>query len=150
MSSQLNPVDRHEEVVEREQPGYREREAVVVDEVAEQRATLARLNQLVWLLAGLLEALLALRFLLRLIAANATAAFAQWVYTLSDLFLFPFSGLIANPNVGGATFEITTLIAMLVYALLAWAVTAFLRVLFTRSYTSSRVTHRHIDTDERE
>lgn len=147
MSIQTDPVDRREEVIERREPGYVEREAVVSDVVAQQRSALARVSQLLWLLAGLLEAMLALRFLLRLLGASESAAIATWVYRLTDLFLFPFQGLFNNPTVGPAVFEITTAIAMLVYAVAAWAFVTLLNVLFARSYTTTSSTHRHISTD---
>jgi len=80
-----------------------------------------KLTQLVWLGLGILETLIALRVLLRLMAANPNNPFAVLLYAFTDLFLFPFAGLIRNPAVGGMVFEITSLIAMLVYALAFWA-----------------------------
>ena len=80
-----------------------------------------KLTQLVWLGLGILETLIALRVLLRLMAANPNNPFAVLLYAFTDLFLFPFAGLIHNPAVGGLVFEITSLIAMLVYALAFWA-----------------------------
>ncbi len=147
MTIQTDPVDRREEVVERSEPGYVEREAVVSDVVAQQRSNLARVGQFIWLLAGLLEAMLALRVLLRLLGASTSAAIAEWIYRITDLFLIPFQGLFANPTLGPATLEITTAVAMLVYALAAWALITFLNVVFARSYTTTRSTQRRIDTD---
>jgi uncharacterized protein YggT (Ycf19 family) len=149
MALPSEPVDRREEVVERQQPGYAEREAVIVDEVAERRAGLLRVNQLIWLLTGLLEGLFALRLVMRLIAANPAAPFAQFVYGLTAPFLLPFQGLLGTPSVGDAALEITTIIAMIVYALIAWALTALINVLFYRNYATSRTLHRRIDTDIR-
>ncbi|MGQ0604541.1 MAG: YggT family protein [Anaerolineales bacterium] len=149
MSLPSEPVDRHEEVVERQQAGYAEREAVVVDEVAGRRAGLSRVTQLIWLLAGLLEALLALRLFMRLIAVNPDAPFAQLVYGFTAPFLLPFQSLIGTPSVGDAALEITTIFAMIVYALIAWALAALFNVLFARSYATSRTVHRRIDTDIR-
>lgn len=80
-------------------------------------------------------------------APASSAAIATWIYRLTDLFLFPFQGLSANPTVGATVFEITTAIAMLVYAVAAWAFVTLLNVLFARSYTTTSSTHRHISTD---
>ena len=79
-------------------------------------------TQVIWLLLGILEVMLALRFVLKLIAANPASPIAAAIYSFTDLFLFPFAGLTATPAVGGMVLEISTLIAMAIYALLAWAV----------------------------
>ncbi len=78
-------------------------------------------TQLIWLLLGILEGLLALRFLLKLIAANPGSPIAVFIYNFSGLFLGPFTGLTITPAAGGIVLEISTLIAMLIYALVGWA-----------------------------
>jgi len=72
-------------------------------------------TQLVWLFLGILEGLLALRFVLKLIAANPDSPIAVFIYGLTSIFLFPFSGLTVTPSAGGMVLEVPTLIAMLVY-----------------------------------
>ncbi len=148
MTIQTPPEDRREEVVEIEEPGYHERRAIVSDPVAAQRASLNRVNQFVWLLTVLLEALLAVRGLLSLFGANPGAAFAQLVYGVSDLFLAPFRGLFSNPTLGASTIELTTAVGMVAYAVAAWAVVQLLTVLFMRSYVTTGTVHRHIETRE--
>ena len=78
-------------------------------------------TQLIWLLLGILEGLLGLRFLLKLIAANPSSPIAAFIYALSGLFLSPFHGLTATPAAAGMVLEISTLIAMLVYGLVGGA-----------------------------
>jgi hypothetical protein len=56
---------------------------------------------LIWLLLGILEAMLALRFGLKLIGANAASPFAVFIYGFTGLFLFPFAGLTGAPAAGG-------------------------------------------------
>jgi YGGT family len=95
--------------------------------------TLMKITQFVWLLAGVLETLFAVRIILKLIAANASAGFAQFITNLTAPFLAPFAGLITNPTASnGSVLEITTLIAMLVYALLAWGIVRLLWIVFER------------------
>src|SRR5512145_1613661 len=79
-------------------------------------------TQLVWLGFGILETLIALRILLKLIAANPASPIAVLIYGFTDLFLFPFVGLTATPAVGG----------MVVYALIAWAIERTIWVIFYR------------------
>ena len=92
-----------------------------------------QLTQLIWLLFGLLEALIGLRVVLRLIAANPSNPFARLVYGLSYVFVWPFVGLTRTPSANGAVLEISSLIGMFVYALLAWAVAQLVWIVFDRA-----------------
>ena len=98
----------------------------------ERRILTFKVTQLVWLVFGILEALLALRFVLKLIAANPASPFAVFIYGFTGLFLFPFAGLTATPSAGGMVLEISTVIAMAVYALLAWGLERIVWVIFYR------------------
>ncbi len=139
-----DPVDRREEVRIHQDPGRDERERVVVDTVAERRLILYRLSQFVWLLTGILETLIGLRITLKLIAANPNAGFARFIYAITQLFLFPFTGLTINPSFEGMVLEISSLIAMIVYAIAAWAVVQALWLIFFRTHTSSVSTYRRV------
>ena len=88
----------------------------------EQRVFTFKLTQLVWLLFGLLEALIALRVFLKLIAANPGNPCAALVYNLSAVFLWPFFGLTGTPAANGMVLEIPSIIAMIVYGFLAWVI----------------------------
>jgi hypothetical protein len=112
----------------------------------ERRIFTFKATQLVWLFLGILEALLALRFVLKLIAANPDSPFAVFIYGFTNLFLFPFAGLTVTPSAGGMVLEIPTLIAMLVYGLIAWAVERIIWVIFYRprgSVTQTTTTDEH-------
>lgn len=91
-----------------------------------------KITQLVWFLLGILEALLGLRFLLKLIAANPNSPIAALIYAFTGLFLAPFRGLTPTPASGGMVLEITTLFAMLIYGLLGWAVERLVWLIFYR------------------
>jgi hypothetical protein len=91
----------------------------------------------------ILEALLALRIGLKLIGANPDSPFAALIYGFTNLFLFPFAGLIGTPTAGGMVLEISSLIAMLVYALVGWAFERLVWVMFYRPREAAvAVTHR--------
>ena len=64
----------------------------------EQRIFTFKATQLVWLLFGVLEALIALRILLKLFGANAASPVAAFLYGFTDLFLWPFAGLLGTPQ----------------------------------------------------
>lgn len=82
---------------------------------------LFRLSQMVWYAFGLLEALLAIRFILKLLGANPEAGFTNLIYSLTYPFAEPFLGVFSQSAVSDVVFEWTTLLAMAVYALVAWA-----------------------------
>lgn len=88
----------------------------------DRRQTLAKATQIIWLLTGILEALIGIRFLLQLLGANPQAGFAQFIYGITAVFLAPFLPLFPSPSAAGWVLELSSLVAMLVYALGAWGV----------------------------
>ncbi len=83
---------------------------------------LYRGTQIVWYLLGLLEILLAFRFILKLLGANAEAGFSNLVYGITYIFTAPFLSVFRMTKVSGSIFEWTTLLAMVVYWLIALAI----------------------------
>jgi hypothetical protein len=102
------------------------------DPEKEQRIFTFKATQLIWLLFGILEALIAIRIGLLLIGANPESPIVAMIYGLTGLFLFPFTGLISSPSAGNFVFELSSLFAMLIYALLAWAIERIVWLLFYR------------------
>ena len=98
----------------------------------ERRIFTFKATQLVWLLFGILEALIALRIGLKLIGANPDSPVAALIYGLTSLFLAPFAGLVGTPSAGAMVLEISSVIAMVVYALIAWALERIIWVIFYR------------------
>jgi len=84
---------------------------------------LYRGTQIVWYILGLLEALLAFRFVLKLLGANPNAGFTSFIYGISGPFAAPFLNVFKISKVEGNIFEWTTLLAMLVYWLIAVGIT---------------------------
>lgn len=133
--------DRHEHVEVTQEGEYEVRREVVENVAAARYDTLMKITQLIWLLFGGLMGIIALRVVLRLIAANPANPFANLVYRITDLFLWPFYGLTAEPAVGGMVLEIPSIIAILVYALIAWALVKIIWLLFHRPPTRSVSTY---------
>ncbi len=134
--------DREEYVEVVRNPGEYQQRHVVRDVAADQRVTISRITQILWLLFGFLEALIGLRVILKLIGANPAAFFAQMIYGITDVFLWPFAGITPDPGVGAYQLEISSIIAMIVYALVAWGLTKLIWVLFYRPNTSSASVYR--------
>jgi YggT family protein len=125
-------VDRREETVATQQPGYASTEQVTRDVAAERRLRFYQVTRIIWTVLSLLEILLGLRFMLKLIAANPNSGFAVFMYGITGLFVAPFTGLVGTPASGGAILEVTTLIAMAVYALFFWVVVRVIPIIADR------------------
>lgn len=90
--------------------------------VAPSTKPLYRGTQIVWYVLGVLEILLAFRFVLKLLGANPAAGFSNFIYSLSYPFILPFSSVFGNARVSGSVFEWTTLLAMAVYWMVAFGI----------------------------
>ena len=121
-------VDQRDETVTKQQPGYATSEQVTRDVAAERRLGWFQVSRIVGTLLVILEILLGIRFVLHLIAANPGSCFAAFIYGITGVFVAPFNGLIATPVSGGTTLEVTTLIAMAVYALLFWVIVRVIQI----------------------
>jgi len=85
---------------------------------------------------GVLEVILLLRFLFRLLGANRFNDFVSFLYGLSHVFVGPFNGIFNDQALGShSVFEVSTLIAMLIYALLAWGLVSLGRIIFAPNLT---------------
>lgn len=131
------PMERNEQVIVTEQPGIARREQVIQDVSAERRQMLVQLTSLIWLLLIALEALIGLRIVLRLLAANANNTFAEFIYAISRIFVAPFLGLTSTPSFQGSVFEIPSLIAMVVYLIVTWFVIRLIWVVFDKPKAKS-------------
>ena len=85
-------------------------------------------RRVIYFIGGFIIALLALRLLLLLLAANQGTPFVDFIYGLSNVFAWPFYGIFSyQPSYGQSVFEVSTVVAIVVYSL----ITAGLARLFT-------------------
>ena len=115
----------------------------------EQRIRTFKVTQLIWLLFGILEALIALRIGLKLIGANPDSPIVALIYGFTYPFLFPFTGLVGSPTAGSMVLELSSLFAMLIYALIAWAVARVVWLIFYRPSGGPVVGTTQTTTSER-
>jgi len=125
-------VDQRDETVTKRQPGYATSQQVTRDVAAERRLGWFQVSRIVGTLLVILEILLGIRFVLHLIAANPNSGFAVFIYGITGVFVAPFKTLIGTPTSGGTTLEVTTLIAMGVYALFVWVIIRVLSIVADR------------------
>ena len=135
-------AERREEIVRTQQPGYASTQQVTRDVAAESRLRMTQITRIMWTVAGVLEILLGLRFMLKLIAANPGSGFAGFIYGITGVFTAPFNTMLVSPASGGSILEVTTLIAMAVYALFFWVVARVIVIAIER--TSARTISRSV------
>ncbi|KAF0111724.1 MAG: hypothetical protein FD147_735 [Chloroflexi bacterium] len=111
---------------------YKEVRTTHHEQGREQRVTTFKATQMIWLLLGILEAVIALRVVFKLIGVNAENPFAAFLYNVTNFFVAPFASLTAAPAAGGMVFEFSSIIAMIVYALIGWGLERLVNVLFYR------------------
>jgi uncharacterized membrane protein len=115
-------MQTHQDVIESSPTVVTDRtQATTYDPYASRRSMSIKLTQAIYLIFGLIEALLVIRFVLKALGANAEAGFAQFIYGMTGPLVAPFLGLFGTPQAAsGATLELHTLIALVIYALVAW------------------------------
>ena len=79
-------------------------------------------QRIIWFFAGAISVVIALRFVLLLLGANRDAGFTDFVYSLSAPFIAPFIGIFGEPTYGTSVFEISSLLAIAIYLLVAWGI----------------------------
>jgi uncharacterized protein YggT (Ycf19 family) len=86
--------------------------------------------QLIALALGIIEALLLVRIVLLLLAANPDAPFSSLIYGWTAPLVAPFQGVFPNAVSGqGITIDVAAILAMIVYAILARLVEAVVGLL---------------------
>jgi len=99
--------------------------------------------QVVWYLLGVIEILLILRFILKFIGANESAGFTQFIYVASSLFAAPFTLVVDSSQVGKSVFDWSILLAIVIYALVAWGV---VKLLVMSKPISDQEAHSKLDS----
>jgi uncharacterized protein YggT (Ycf19 family) len=85
-----------------------------------KKKVIFRTYQIIWYILGVIEVLLAFRFVLRVLGANQASGFTAFIYALSSPFAYPFRGIVRATQVDSSVWEWSTLIAMIVFAVIAY------------------------------
>lgn len=88
-----------------------------------------RSYQIIWYILGVIEVILAFRVVLKLLGANAFSGFASFIYAVSGPFALPFSGILGTTISANSVFEWSTLIAMMVYFIVAYGIVALFQLI---------------------
>jgi nitrogen fixation protein FixH len=83
-------------------------------------------RRVVYYILGILEVLLAFRLVFKLLGANPESGFVSFIYSISQVFMAPFIAIFRSAVTQGietkAVLEPSTIIGMIVYALIAWGI----------------------------
>ena len=89
-------------------------------------------GRVVYFLFGILEVLLVFRLIFKLAGASYGSSFVSLIYSLTGIFIMPFNGIFRQATATGvettAVLEPATLVAIIVYAVLAWGIVALIRI----------------------
>jgi hypothetical protein len=102
-----------------------------------------RSSQVVWYLLGVIEILLLLRFVLKFIGANISAGFTQFIYVISSPLAGSFMNVVDPSQIGRSIFDWSILLAMIIYALIAWGA---VKLLVMSQPTSDQEAHNKLDS----
>ena len=87
-----------------------------------KKKAIFRAYQVIWYILGVIEVLLTFRIVLKALGANSYSGFANLIYALSNPLALPFRGIFQTNVVEGSVFEWSTIVAGLVYAILAYGI----------------------------
>ncbi len=91
-----------------------------------------RIAQTVYLIVGIVEALIIIRIALKLLAANSGVGFVHFIYGISSPLVAPFSGIFPTPVSNANVLELSSLVAIAVYGLVAWGIVRMIAILGRR------------------
>ena len=96
------------------------------------------IQHIIYYIAGAVEVLLIFRLFFRMTGANPSSGFVAFIYSFSDFFIFPFRAIFGNATAPGAettaVFEPATLIALVVFAILAWGIAKLIAIIAGRPH----------------
>jgi len=94
-------------------------------------------RRIIYYILGTLEVLFAFRLIFKVLGANPESPFVAIIYTITNLFLAPFKGIFRMAVTDGieteSVLEPSLIIAMIVYAAIAWGLVKFIEIIKNRS-----------------
>lgn len=117
----------------------------MVDHVEARRSTADWLSGLISLIIGVIAILIAIRVVLKLLAANTASGFTQFIYNVTGPLVAPFQNIFGTPAAGnGAVFEISSVLAIAIYLLIGWLLIKLVQLIIDRPSKGVSVT-RNVD-----
>jgi uncharacterized protein YggT (Ycf19 family) len=87
------------------------------------------LARIIYFVFSVIIAFIVLRFVFMLLGANEGNAIVDFIYTVSGAFVAPFYGIFNyTPRFGVSAFDVSSIVAIIVYALIAWALVSLVTI----------------------
>ena len=90
------------------------------------------IQNIIWYIVGIIEILLALRFVLKLFGANTASSFVGFIYNVSGVLTAPFDNIFgvthATSGQTRSVFEPSILVAAAIYALIGWGIVKLITI----------------------
>ncbi len=120
---------------------YRRGQRVVEYNPSVAEVFVSRLTQLAWLVVSVIDLLIITRFVLKLLDANAANSFVDFIYDASYPFVRLFNGIVESPTFdNGAILDVPSIIALVVWTLVAGVLIELFWILFAGTGRTRRVT----------
>lgn len=108
------------------------KETIVNTSTKKEATNSQTVEYLIYFFFGTLEVLLAFRLVLKVMGANIASAFVGLIYGVTRFFIIPFEGIFRRGFTQGiettSVLEPSTLVAIVVYAILAWGIVKLVRI----------------------
>jgi YggT family protein len=109
----------------------------VPSEATRRAAVVSRINQVIYFVFGVINVLLALRFVLLMLGASEASPFVSLIYGLSGPFAAPFQGIFSEPAFSGSVVEWASLVGIIIYMLLAYGLTRLVALIYAPAYPTT-------------
>ncbi|MDD3662042.1 MAG: YggT family protein [Candidatus Dojkabacteria bacterium] len=85
--------------------------------------------QVLYTILVLIETIISVRFVFRLIDANADNTIVAWVYQVSDAFVWPFQGIVtADVEIAGFFIDVDAIVALVMYMFIAFVIAEIIKI----------------------
>jgi len=88
-----------------------------------------RATAVVGFIVGIVDVLIAARFLGKLLGASSQSSFVHAIYQVSGVLVAPFTGIFGDTGNKTNTFETASLVALVVYAVIGWGIVVLIRII---------------------
>ncbi len=121
-------------------------DTVAYDPYDGRRIAAYRITQLIYWVFALVEGLIAIRLILKVLGANPNAGFAQFIYGITTPLVAPFLGLFGNPAYQNSILELSSIVALVVYGLIAWLLGKLVWILVGENRSAVRTHSTQMDS----
>lgn len=82
----------------------------------------------VWFIVGIIDVLIAIRFVLKLLGASTASPFVTFMYGVTAPLVAPFNGIFGAGAQGSYVLEPASLVAIVIYALIGWGLVTLIKL----------------------